>query len=165
MFHIVKTCLIHYASATLIDVLHSPFVFELYNSCFAKHSFTKLPPTFSPKGKNYVDKRVDTIITKLQSHFKHHDFYADPTPKIHNQPAIWEITSLSSLNEIEKWVTSAHNDSMIVLRNPHQPLVTNIIWKHLISMPQTTAIIDLYFLGIVFIRKEQHKQIFKLRLF
>ncbi len=36
--HFVSHFLKHYWSATRIDVLHSPFVFELYNTCIARES-------------------------------------------------------------------------------------------------------------------------------
>jgi predicted O-methyltransferase YrrM len=40
--HFVSHFLKHYWSATRIDVLHSPFVFELYNACIARESNTHI---------------------------------------------------------------------------------------------------------------------------
>ena len=38
-WHFVSHFIKHYWSATRIDVLHSPFVFELYNSCIARKKY------------------------------------------------------------------------------------------------------------------------------
>lgn len=40
-YHFIKHFLTHYLSATRIDVLHSPFVFDLYNTCIAKEKNQK----------------------------------------------------------------------------------------------------------------------------
>jgi predicted O-methyltransferase YrrM len=37
-FHYLKNLVRHYANATRIDVLHSPFVFNLYQNCIAKEN-------------------------------------------------------------------------------------------------------------------------------
>jgi predicted O-methyltransferase YrrM len=42
--HFIWHFIRHYLSATRIDVLHSPFVFDLYNSCIARQKATQFEP-------------------------------------------------------------------------------------------------------------------------
>jgi predicted O-methyltransferase YrrM len=62
-WHFVSHFIKHYWSATRIDVLHSPFVFELYNSCIARKKYNaELAPIENIK---QAALRNNTPITQL----------------------------------------------------------------------------------------------------
>lgn len=61
-WHFIANFIKHYWSATRIDVLHSPFVFELYNSCIARK---KEPLALTPiELLRSAASRNNTIITQ-----------------------------------------------------------------------------------------------------
>lgn len=57
-----------------------------------------------------------------------------------------------------------HNDSMILLGNLRHTKSEWSIWKKLIKNDQITVSIDFYHCGVLFMRKEQVKEHFVLRL-
>jgi len=57
-----------------------------------------------------------------------------------------------------------HNDSMIFIANIHRKSASSARWKKLTTSTQVTVSIDLFYCGILFIRKEQAKEHFKIRI-
>ena len=57
----------------------------------------------------------------------------------------------------------AHNDSVFIFDDIHWSYEMNSAWKEIISHPQVTVSIDLFYLGIVFLKKELSKQNFVLK--
>jgi hypothetical protein len=154
----------HYASATLIDVLHSPFVFGLYNNCFKTKSNLKLPG-FNPASKGYFNQRCETIVAKLKLHFPRHYFTADINSLTTDKPFIFLIENETSLETIQQKLAVAHNDSMVIVKNMYTNSMLTENWQQLKATQNVTAAIDLFFIGMLFVRKEQLKQEFRLRLF
>ncbi len=152
----------HYASATLIDVLHSPFVFGLYNNCFKTNSLVKLTG-FTPTSKGYFNQRSETIIEKLKIHFPNHQFSTDILHLPIDKPFILLVDG--NIETIPQKLTIAHNDSMVIVKNMYANPKATENWQHLKAIPNVTASIDLFFIGLLFVRKEQRKQEFRLRLF
>lgn len=154
----------HYAGATLIDVLHSPFVFGLYNNCFKTNSNLKLQ-AFTPTSTGYFNQRCEAIIAKLKLHFPEHYF----TTAIHSlstdKPFIFLAEGEIPLETIRQKLNSAHNDSMVIVKRMYTNPKSAENWKQLKATQKVTASIDLFFMGLLFVRKEQRKQEFRLRLF
>jgi hypothetical protein len=154
----------HYASATLIDVLHSPFIFGLYNHCFKKNSILSIA-NYKPSSNGYFNQRCENIIEKLQLHFPNHSFIKELDTLPLESPFILLINETISLIKVEQILSDAHNDSMLIVRNIYSNSNNTQRWEQLKSLPQVTASIDLFFMGLLFVREEQRKQVFKLRLF
>lgn len=57
-----------------------------------------------------------------------------------------------------------HNDSLVVITNIHKGQSCYKTWENLIKHPKITVSIDLFCCGLLFIRKEQVKQHFYIRL-
>ncbi|MDO5608642.1 MAG: hypothetical protein Q4G08_09335 [Capnocytophaga sp.] len=60
-------------------------------------------------------------------------------------------------------LSQMHNDSILILNNPHSKTNT-ALWQALCEHPRTTAIVDTYLQGYVFIRREQKKELFFIRI-
>ncbi len=157
MLFTFKKLLNHYASATLIDVLHSPFVFELYNSCFKRRSNIKTP--YAQSG------HVEEIIAKLCIRFPQHAVITVPNQAQPGQPFLLIPETNIPLTELDVLLSQAHNDSFLVIKHPHASEQQFEYWEQLKQRAAVTAVIDLFFVGLVFVRTEQRKQVFKLRLF
>jgi hypothetical protein len=154
----------HYASATLIDVLHSPFVFGLYNNCFKTKSNIKLTG-FTPASKGYFNLRCETVVAKLKLYFPGHYFTTDINSLPTDKPFIFLIEDETSLETIQQKLTVAHNDSIVIVKNMYTNLKHTENWQQLKATQNVTASINLFFIGMLFVRKEQLKQEFRLRLF
>jgi hypothetical protein len=160
----IKQLIKHYGSATLIDVLHSPFVFKLYNDCIKKNSNISLLE-FIPQSSGYINKRIETILAKFTyqyRHFTHTENIKEITPGV---PFILSITENSALSELQEVLLTAHNDSVCILRNMYHSPESAEYWNKVKKLESVTASVDLLFVGFVFVRKEQRKQEFRLRLF
>jgi hypothetical protein len=160
----IKQLIKHYGSATLIDVLHSPFVFKLYNDCIKKNSNISLLE-FIPQSSGYINKRIETILAKSIAQFPHSihtDCIKEITPGV---PFILNVTENSSLKELNDVLLTAHNDSVCILRNMYHSPESAEYWNKVKKLESVTASVDLLFVGFVFVRKEQRKQEFRLRLF
>jgi hypothetical protein len=147
----------HYWSATLIDVLHSPFVFALYNDCFKRNSNIALYDS-----DELGLSRAEAIIEKLKIHFAGHKYVTGSPLSQPDVPVIWKITKPLDWKWIVVFWETTHNDSFILLPYPYRNLT---VWKQLNLLPNTTAVIDLFVIGLVFKRKEQRKEYFRLRAF
>jgi predicted O-methyltransferase YrrM len=63
----------------------------------------------------------------------------------------------------ETCVAKAHNGSLFVFDDIHWSPDMEAAWEYIKAHPQTTATIDLFSVGLVFFRKQQHKQNFILK--
>lgn len=57
-----------------------------------------------------------------------------------------------------------HNDSVIFITSPYESREKHQGWKTLIAAPKITVSLDMFYLGALFIRKEQEKEHFTLRI-
>ena len=57
-----------------------------------------------------------------------------------------------------------HNNTMILVDNIHKNRNATVFWKGLIKLKHMTVTIDMFHCGVVFIRKEQVKEHFKIRI-
>lgn len=258
--HFLKSFFIHYISATPIDVLHSPFVYNIYRHCIKRQ---KLKPAVFKKIEiyrkqlkssqttvNYIDfgaaannynttvgaivkkhakpPRIAQIIYYLTNYLKPAKcielgtslglttaYFASALPKdaklitIEACPDIYNnacnnLQYLALKNNVElqlgvfddlykpalialnnfdcifidgnhtyeatlKYFSDAlnhkHNNAYIIFDDIYWSKGMTRAWNEIINHPDVTASIDLFFIGIVFFRKEQKKQNFKLRIF
>ncbi len=61
-------------------------------------------------------------------------------------------------------LTKIHNNSMIVLDDIYWSAGMKKAWEEIKEHPQVTVTVDLFFIGLVFFRKEQAKEHFRLRI-
>jgi len=57
-----------------------------------------------------------------------------------------------------------HNNSMILINNIYKNKTTIDLWNEIISSEKVTVTIDFFYCGIIFFRKEQVKEHFKIRI-
>ena len=56
-----------------------------------------------------------------------------------------------------------HNNTVSIINNIRQSKEMENVWKEIISQKEVTVSIDLFFIGLVFFRKEQVKENFIIR--
>jgi hypothetical protein len=158
-----KQLIKHYGSATLIDVLHSPFVFALYNDCIKKKSNVQLS-YFVPQSKSYLQKRAETIVAKVKSQNPNHLVATTPEQVVPGVRYLFFMSGEVYLPALQKVLLTMHNDSVIIVRDMYVIKENEARWKALQQLEGVTASVDLFVLGFVFVRKEQRRQTFRLRI-
>ncbi|SHG43973.1 Methyltransferase domain-containing protein [Salegentibacter echinorum] len=94
-----------------------------------------------------------------------------PRTPNHKQQTIHDLiyfdgnhTREATLDYFEKLLPTSHNDSVFVFDDIHWSPGMEAAWEEIKAHLQVTVSIDTYYLGLIFFRKEQAKQHFKIRL-
>jgi len=66
--------------------------------------------------------------------------------------------------ELESIFALANNDTCLIFENPHYSKATELQWKSVVANSNFNVTIDTYSFGLVFIRKEQVKEHFTIRV-
>lgn len=267
-FHYLKNFIHHYLTATLIDVLHSPFVFDLYQTTVKKQknivkfkdiencrtnllknegivsyydlgagsnilsietkkvvkdlAKAHLKPAriaqiihqivFKYKYKNIIELGTSLGITAsyiasaIKENYAFNETNFTTIEGIHDVRKValkqFETLALSKhVNSIEgsfnekldgvlnnyqsidvffvdgnhtyeatieyfnKALPMAHNDSLFIFDDIYWSLGMTKAWEEIKSNKNVQQTVDLFFIGLVFFRKEQNRQHFKLRIF
>ncbi len=68
-----------------------------------------------------------------------------------------------TLSELMNHLKYFHNNSIVAINNIHQCKEMEEVWRKIITQKEVTISIDLFFIGLVFFRKEQVKENFIIR--
>ena len=68
-----------------------------------------------------------------------------------------------TLSEFMNHLKYFHNNSIVAINNIHQTREIEEVWRKIITQKEVTISIDLFFIGLVFFRKEQVKENFIIR--
>ncbi|MFS4467429.1 hypothetical protein [Maribacter sp. 2210JD10-5] len=145
--------------------VHSPFVYDYVTKCLYQKTKGKLPVTeevllksisyFNVKNIGLVNnsdilkQRIKAIDKDIS--FQHVPFdiiYADEQSQFFKKVAKEQV----------------HNDSMLLISGIHNTPEHHQNWKKLRSLEQARVTIDLFYCGIVFLRRQQAKQHFRIRI-
>ena len=146
--------------------VHSPFVFNFVTKCLYS------------KQKLHNNKTIN-ILLKSIGYFKFRNVKIDSNPEIEklvkdtfqniasNGPKV-DLLFTAQMN-VSKFVAllsdgKLHNDSMILVEGIHQNKQQQKNWQNLITSPNITVSIDMFHCGAIFIRKEQEKEHFTIRI-
>lgn len=72
-------------------------------------------------------------------------------------------TKEPTLDYFEQCLAKAHNDSLIILDDIHWSRGMEAAWQAVQDHPRVTVTVDLFKFGLVFLRKEQRREHFRLR--
>lgn len=147
--------------------VHSPFVYQYLTKCLYRNSDHKgnrvykvLIKSISYLGLQSVLLRTDTQDLKKQ--------LSNAYPALRYESATTDLIvvgrdQLLAINA--RWLNDhSHDKSMILLEDIHQNRITSAIWQSLCEKAWVSVSIDFYFGGILFLRKEQVKQHFRIRI-
>lgn len=160
-----KAYLKHLITATDQHGVHSPFVFEFVTNCLYKKSPFRVPkshevllkiiPFFSIEQLKIVSK--DSKIKKLVQK----QFGLNTNEKGALDLIYQDIPRRNLLSTHQK---NIHNDTVILIENIHKNKGATYIWKALKQDGTVTVSIDMFYCGLLFFRKEQVKEHFKIRI-
>lgn len=154
--------------------VHSPFVYQLVTRCFYQNKikypqWTNQKKVLRLKDKQFlwrffqytqpskiIDLTANNDLNNLCS--KERTIITDKNIYYFGNNIQMAFSSLNAKNILIK------NDDIWVLYKPHQDKTSARVWKSLQSNSLITLTIDVYWFGLIFFRKEQPKQDFKIRL-
>jgi hypothetical protein len=147
--------------------VHSPFVFQLVTKCL--YAKTEKPPYFT----DFPTKtKKEKLLNQLFHYFQFQEgLYILPTKKT-------DITKVSKLDfvwidvgyfienqlDIETIFAKTHNETCFIFESINKNNENQLFWKSLVSNPKFTVTIDTFSLGLAFIRNEQAKEYFVIRV-
>lgn len=144
--------------------VHSPFIFNYLTKCLYKKPRKSKSKTLDILIKSINYFGFDNInITgnasykkELQEHFSNLNF---------DSPII-DILFLETSRNLETVFSEHefHNDSLIVFNEIHRSKSEFVSWSNFIKFEKITVSIDLYYCGLIFIRKEQRKEHFFIQI-
>ncbi|NAY90411.1 hypothetical protein GTQ34_00630 [Muricauda sp. JGD-17] len=146
--------------------VHSPFVFNYVTQClYSKKRFSR-------------DKALNVLMNSI------HYFQAEKVYLENNEAIKRKISNkfhqinfedsprdVLFINQLDKLGFHAllhervfHNDSMILVNSIHANQKKQQDWAELTKLPEISVSIDMFYCGAIFIRKEQVKQHFTIRI-
>ena len=166
MFFKFISCLKFLLKSTNAHGVHSPFVFNYVTKCL--YSKQKL-----------AEDRVNNILLKSIAYFdfksisirKNEDLekiVEQTFPKVNLNNSQMDLL-YSKVLEKEQFLKlisegTIHNDSMILIKGISENPSSKHKWDVLKVLPEVTVSIDLFHCGVLFIRKEQEKEHFTIRI-
>ncbi len=148
--------------------VHSPFVYDYITKCLyqkklsrdskVKDVLLKSLGYFTPKNVLFdgIDEEyLDVILTRL------------PSLKLNN-PA-YDFIYIDELNErsISTYIVgnkNIHNNTVVLINSIHGNKYMETQWEDLKKTEQIRVTVDLFYCGLVFFRKEQAREHFKIRI-
>lgn len=164
MYYIIQY-LNHLLTATNHHGVHSPFVYDYLTKCLyvkPKHKASKSEnvllksiPYFSIK-RVKINSKGSQIENRIQKKFG--------LKASHEAPIDIVYLDNPEENILSSCKGKIHNNSMILVENIHRTKYTSSIWEALKQNEMVTVSIDMFHCGILFFRKEQVKEHFKIRI-
>lgn len=151
--------------------LHSPFVYSLLTKGFyAKNTqWDKMSKKdqFIPRLIAYFQPQNIAIVGQTKDAcFENYTAIKKQSFDVNQKTDFVFCSSLNHIDvvTIEEIVQTMHNDSVLIIDKRKKNQLTDQMWQQLINHSKITATIDFYYFGLAFIREEQLKQHFTLRL-
>lgn len=157
--------------------IHSPFIFSLVTKCFYnKKQFTEYQSIkkYSLEKITYKERKFlyrlpiffsfKTMFIVEKNHF-FSDFFRRFTSleKTTQKVDFIVITDFSSV-EIKDLLAMMHNDSLLLVVSPYKSQQSKLFWQQILENKLFTATIDTFNFGLAFVRNEQTKQHFTIRM-
>ncbi len=146
--------------------VHSPFVFSYVTQClYSKQKFDQ-------------DKTADVLLKSI-GYFDIKTIYINQNqdleelikaqyPSIRTSENTVDLLFSKHLDAygLDRLLSSGklHNDSMVLIDSIHEDPESEQEWKDLIESPNISVSMDLFHCGVLFVRKEQVKEHFTIRI-
>lgn len=160
--------LIHFLTATNQHGVHSPFVYDYVTKClYSKRRYSKKKST-TIFMKSIAYFKVQTLLLPSETKdLENMMVRIFPELQLGKSPYDMIYSNASNQNNIEITIIAAektHDNTVVFVENIHKTKATELVWEQLKNNDKITITIDLFYCGVVFFRKEQAKEHFKIRI-
>ena len=152
-------------SATNQHGVHSPFVYDYVTKCLYKKTTRKLPVTEEVLLKSIAYFKYKNVgLVNDSDTFRNHLCTLSKGISFSKVPfdIIYADESSAHLKKVSK--NQIHNDSLLLIKGIYNSKKAVKNWRQIKKMEQVRVTVDLFHCGIVFFRKEQAKEHFKIRI-
>lgn len=118
---------------------------------------------FEALGLKNIKSHIGNFDTVLPGLLSHPDSYRDQTPDSLLVFIDGNHRKEPTLNYFRQFLTHVSSDSILIFDDIHWSSEMEEAWKEIKAHPQVTVTIDIFFMGLVFFRKEQAKENFTIR--
>lgn len=152
-------------NATNQHGVHSPFVYDYVTKCLYKKNKIKLPICTKILVKtiqyfNYKEIRLLTTDNDVEK-----DIIANcPNAILNQKNPIVIVGTADDILSHKVLESKLHNRAMLFIDKIHSSKNNLELWNKIKEHHQVTVTIDLFYCGLVFVRKEQVKEHFKIRI-
>ncbi len=155
----------HLISATNQHGVHSPFVYEYVTKCLYNKKRYSKQKDINTLFKSIAFFSVEHIMTNptdvsletlLQEEFN--------IKASDNVPVDLIYFDCPREDIVPSFLKKVHNNSILFFSNIHQKKERSEIWERLTQHEDITVSIDLFYCGMLFVRTEQVKEHFKIRI-
>ncbi|MBT8186035.1 MAG: hypothetical protein KJN76_14425 [Eudoraea sp.] len=165
MFFQIASRLRFLFSATNQHGVHSPFVFKYLTECLYSKPLIKgdkiadilLKSIGYFKAKNLYISANDPLRILVLKHYPELRFSDPPYEMVYMDIIDWSVF-------IEGGTEMIRNNSVILLSGLYKNSQSQIIWRAQTRSQLFNVSIDLFYCGLLFVRKEQNKEHFKVRI-
>ncbi|WP_188112222.1 hypothetical protein [Aquimarina sp. RZ0] len=177
-------------SSTNQHGVHSPFVYNLTTKCFYDRTQKECYPLIKSVCRDYsvpFSYKKAKLLHRLISYLGYQKVYlqAKPIAAISKIVSIDNMVSISHSiesedtfdllyldvdyfkthhNALENLLLKTHNDSLIILNTINCSKRNDEIWEEIKEHPASRVTIHIFDLGLIFVRKEQAKEHFVIRV-
>ncbi|MDO1514096.1 hypothetical protein Q2T41_15655 [Maribacter confluentis] len=154
-----------YVTATNQHGVHSPFVYDYVTKCLYKKERIRLPVSTKVLVKsilyfNYQTVRLLTANKNLEKDIFDHC----PNVNFTQENPIVIVGSVNDILHSKILDQKLENRTMLFIDKIHKNQNNFEQWKYIQAHNKVTVTIDLFYCGLVFVRKEQVKEHFKIRI-
>ena len=144
--------------------VHSPFVFDFVTKGLYQKNYDLEKVNSHVEFQNLSNKKKK-VLSKIINYFKIDSIYFDEKNSTNTSDEIYKTLFINNIEKLLDFNFSILNSIFfIIVNNIYQNKETHLIWKNIIQKKEITVSIDLYFFGLIFFRKEQAKEHFKIRV-
>lgn len=146
--------------------VHSPFVFQFVTKCLYGTKKQHTNPSINVLIKSVSYFNVQHIHISDEPEVQHLLRKSFDGIEMNKNPFDIIYKSQLTVEDFDDMIKKGllHNDSMLIIPGIYKDQMCYQQWTQLICAKDITVSMDLYHLGIIFIRKEQEKEHFTIRI-
>lgn len=143
--------------------VHSPFVFDFVTKGLYKKRVENINFDTYTELKS-LSKKQQKLLSKIIHYFKIDTIYFDYLTFIKTSNKNYKTLYISNLKNINKFkFNNLSSKHFIITEGIYRNKESHQNWQKIIQKKEVTVTIDLFYFGLIFFRKEQAKEHFKIR--
>jgi len=154
-----------YCSATNQHGVHSPFVYDYVTKCLYKKNELQLPISQKVliKSISYFDYNAIRLLVNNET-IEQNIKTNCPTVSLTNENPNVIFGNINDFQSRDLDIHQLENNTMLLIDGIHKTKNNIENWEKLKELDYVRVTIDLFYCGVVFFRKEQVKEHFKIRI-
>lgn len=167
MFYRFLAYLKFFFTATNQHGVHSPFIYDFVTKCLYKKSKFKGDKTIRTLLKSIAYFKAKKVhITSKKTYVQSQVINTFPQIELDNHPYDIMYMDWPNAELFQSGITDNlyHNNTMILIKNIHQNKENSDNWELIKGNEKVKVSVDMFLCGVLFLRKEQAKEHFKIRI-